>query len=100
MAFRSSTCVTDIRRGSAFGLAPQDDEFILRPVILRWPRKRPSNECGPKLAYAALQRDRDQLLRLDREFHRQLLQHVLDEAVDHERDRLLGREPALAAIEQ
>src|SRR5580700_2863790 len=49
---------------------------------------------------AAFQRDRDQLLRLDREFHRQLLQHVLDEAVDHERGRLLRRQPALPAIEQ
>src|SRR5271169_4441677 len=30
------------------------------------------------LTHAAFQRDRDQLLRLDRKFHRQLLQHVLD----------------------
>jgi hypothetical protein len=29
--------------------------------------------------------DREQLLRLDREFHRQLLQHVLAEAVDDQR---------------
>src|SRR4051794_7694682 len=48
----------------------------------------------------AFEADRDQLLRLDRKFHRQLLQHVLDEAVDHERHRLLRRQPALAAVEQ
>src|SRR5262252_370163 len=34
----------------------------------------------------SLQRDRNQLLRLDRELHRQLLQHVLDETVDDEAD--------------
>ena len=39
----------------------------------------------------AFERDRDQLLRLDGELHRQLLQHVLDEAVDDERHRLLRR---------
>src|SRR4051812_18039783 len=48
----------------------------------------------------AFQADRDQLLRFDRELHRQLLQHVLDETVDHERHRLLGREAALTAVEQ
>src|ERR1700692_523879 len=47
-----------------------------------------------------LERNRNQLLRLDREFHRQLLQHVLDEAVDDQSGRLLRRQPALAAIEQ
>src|SRR5262249_11164935 len=44
------------------------------------------------LTDAPLQADRDQLLRLDRELHRELLQHVFDEAVDDERDRLLLRE--------
>src|SRR5215510_13755543 len=47
-----------------------------------------------------LKADRDQLLRLDRKLHRQLLQHVLDEAVDHERHRLLLGEAALHAVEQ
>src|SRR5262245_66519689 len=46
------------------------------------------------------QTDRDQLLRLDREFHRQLLQHVLDEAVDHQRHRFFLGEAALHAVEQ
>src|SRR5271170_5092695 len=55
---------------------------------------------GPDLSDRALQADRDQLLRLDREFHRQLLQHVLDEAIDYERGRFLRRQTALAAIEQ
>src|SRR4030081_3422204 len=52
-------------------------------------------DLGPSqnevLSGASLQRDRDQLLRLDRELHRQLLQHVLDEAVDNEADRFLLR---------
>ena len=45
-------------------------------------------------------RNRDQLLRLDREFHRQLLQHVAHEAVDDQRRRLLRREAALHGVEE
>src|SRR3974390_2118082 len=52
------------------------------------------------LSHAALERDRDQLLSFDRELHRQLLQNILDETVDHQRGRLLGGEPALHAVEQ
>src|SRR5216683_4787023 len=52
------------------------------------------------LSDAALQRDRDQFLRLDREFHRQLLQHVFHESINHEADGLFLRQPALHAIEQ
>src|SRR4051794_27286575 len=48
----------------------------------------------------AFKAHRDQLLRLDGELHRKLLQHVLDEAVDHQRGRLLGGKSALAAVEQ
>src|SRR6186713_1095283 len=43
----------------------------------------------PRSADRTFEADRNQLLRLDRELHRQLLQHVFDEAVDHERHRLL-----------
>src|SRR4029079_5152879 len=39
----------------------------------------------------AFEADRNQLLRLDREFHRQLLQHVLYEGGDTPRHRLLRR---------
>src|ERR1700751_5717352 len=38
------------------------------------------------LADRTLERDRDQLLCFDRELHRELLQHVLDKAVDDEAD--------------
>src|SRR5437660_6041961 len=67
-----------------------------------------SQKCGGALAAQLskglsnrpFQRDRDQLLRLDRELHRQLLQHVLDEAIDDEADGLLLAQPTLGAIEQ
>src|ERR1700732_4084919 len=49
---------------------------------------------------AAFEAHRQQLLRFDREFHRQLFQHFLAEAVDDQRHRVLGAEPALPAIEQ
>src|SRR5208283_5068179 len=49
---------------------------------------------------AALERDRDQLLRLDGELHRQLLQHVAHEAVDNQRRRLFCREPTLHRVEE
>src|SRR5690348_10539834 len=48
----------------------------------------------------ALEAHRDQLLRLDGELHRKLLQHVFDEAVDNEGGRLFGGKPALLAVEQ
>ncbi|KIU01712.1 hypothetical protein QU38_00215, partial [Staphylococcus aureus] len=53
-----------------------------------------------RITHAAFERDRDQLLRLDRELHRQLLQHVLDEAVDHQRHRFFLRQATLHAVEQ
>src|SRR5579883_2856952 len=51
-------------------------------------------------ADASFKRNRDKLLRLDREFHRQLLQNIANEAVDDERRRLFRRKPALHAIEE
>src|SRR5690348_5451586 len=59
---------------------------------------RPSRD--EVLADRSLERDRDQLLCLDCELHRELLQYVLDEAIDDEADRLLLTEPALDAVEQ
>src|SRR6266446_2356547 len=50
--------------------------------------------------HAPFQSDGDQLLGLDRELHRELLQHILDEPIDHQCDRILRRETALPAIEQ
>src|SRR5919202_6283281 len=51
-------------------------------------------------ADAAFEADADELLGLDRELHGELLQHVLDEAVDDERHGLLLGEPALHAVEE
>src|SRR3954453_1805780 len=51
-------------------------------------------------AHAALQADRDQLLRLHGEFHGELLQHILDETVDDKRHRVFRREAALPAVEK
>ena len=67
------------------------DAIVLhRSAELRTPRSYPTD---------AFERDPDQLLRLDGELHRQLLDDVLDEAVDDERDRLLLGEAALHAVE-
>src|SRR5262245_48093899 len=52
------------------------------------------------LTHASFQTDRNKFLRLDRKFHRQLLQYVLDEAIDDERRRLLRRHAALTAIKE
>ena len=54
----------------------------------------------PFIRPTALQRDRNQLLRFHREFHRQLLQHILDEAVDDKANRLFLAQAALHAIKQ
>src|SRR6266568_5005954 len=83
---------------------------IFRPAIsARRPRISRSGVIGNCLRYmvdtasssdAAFQRDRNQLLRLDREFHRQLLQHVLDEAIDDKADGFFLAQSALHAVEQ
>src|SRR5262245_26659153 len=49
---------------------------------------------------AAFETDADKLLRFDGEFHGQLLQHFLAEAVDDQRYRVLRRQAALAAVEE
>lgn len=51
------------------------------------------------LSHASFQADAHEFLRLDREFHRQFLQHRLAETIDDQSDRLLGAEAALQAIE-
>src|SRR5262245_51799676 len=51
------------------------------------------------LANASLQADAEELLRLDREFHRQLAEDFLAEAVHDHRHRVLGRDAALPAVE-
>src|SRR5882724_2851243 len=51
-------------------------------------------------ADAALEADAEQLLRLDGELHRQVLQYLAAEAVDDRGDRVFRRKPALPAIEQ
>src|SRR5919199_1241541 len=63
-------------------------------------KTRHSNlEPRNSLSDAPLQRDPEQLLRLQRKLHRQLLEHFLAEAADDHRHRLLGRQPALLEIE-
>ena len=47
----------------------------------------------------AFEADAEQLLRLDRELHRQLAEHFLAEAVDDHVDGVLGRDAALLAVE-
>src|SRR2546429_8963131 len=51
------------------------------------------------LANGPLQADAQQVLRLHRELHRQLLEDFLAEAVDDHRDRVLGGEAPLLAVE-
>ncbi len=52
------------------------------------------------LTHRTFQRDANQLLRFHREFHRQLLQHFLAEAVDDQRHRFFRAQPARLAIEK
>src|SRR5690606_30266460 len=51
-------------------------------------------------SHAAFQRHFQQLLGLDRELHRQLAEDLLAEAIDDQRDRVLLRDAAAAAVEQ
>src|SRR5688500_15482869 len=56
--------------------------------------------CQTVLADTALERDAEQLSRLDRELHRQLLHHLAAEAVDDERHRVFLRDATAAAVEE
>src|SRR5689334_9316208 len=85
-ARRSASSLLRLASSSATALSSADMKLSPRPT--------------PGSTDRAFEADRDQLLRFDRELHRELLEHVLDEAVDHERHRLLGRKAALAAVEQ
>src|SRR5439155_18495429 len=51
-----------------------------------------------RLAHAAFERDAQQLLRFDGEFHRQLAEDFFAEAADDQVDGIFGRQPPLAAI--
>jgi hypothetical protein len=55
------------------------------------PRGRRGLSGRNALPHAPLQADRDQLLCLDRELHRQVLQHVPDEAIDNQSRCFLSR---------
>eukprot|EP00456_Euglypha_rotunda_P030890 TRINITY_DN24074_c0_g1_i2.p2 TRINITY_DN24074_c0_g1~~TRINITY_DN24074_c0_g1_i2.p2 ORF type:complete len:103 (+),score=16.87 TRINITY_DN24074_c0_g1_i2:448-756(+) len=59
-----------------------------------WIRKESASPNAP------LKRNTQQFLRLDRKFHRQLLQHFLGKAVDDQRHRLFLSQPALHRVEQ
>src|SRR5574340_1022116 len=62
-----------------------------------------SNGCMLPPAFltdAAFEAHTEELLRLDRELHRQLLEHFLAESADDHRHRVLGGEAALAAVEK
>ena len=48
----------------------------------------------------AFERNGDEFLGFDSELHRELLQHVLHEAVDDERSRLFFRKATLHAVEE
>src|SRR4051794_26374784 len=51
-------------------------------------------------AHTSFETDAEQFLGLDREFHRQLLQHLAAEAVDDGAHRFLFRQTALPAVEE
>src|SRR3982075_2660304 len=50
-------------------------------------------------AYASFERNAEELLRFDREFHRQLLENFAAEAAHDHRHRVLGAHSALLAVE-
>src|SRR5262245_27335458 len=71
---------------------------ISRPSTPAW--RSLMLRSGTELTNAALQAHAEQPRRLHRELHRQIFQHFLAEAVDDHRYRVLGREPALLAVEE
>src|ERR1700690_1813619 len=92
--------------------------FTVRSIPLRISLPSATRACNPlisnmcalsdwvrfadfnELADAAFEAHGEKLLRLDRELHRQFLQHLFAEAVDDQRQRVFLREPALPAIEE
>src|SRR5215469_16180737 len=68
-----------------------------RGRLARMRARGPRSQSSPDAAFEA---DGQQLLGLDRKFHRQFFEHLLAEAVDDQRYRVFGVEAALPAIEQ
>src|SRR3546814_15003982 len=64
------------------------------PRSRQWQPKAES--CSP---HAPLKTDPQQLLRLDRKFHRQLLQHVLRKTINDQRHRRFRVQPPLQGVE-
>src|SRR5580698_10000547 len=62
-------------------------------------RRRPQAWCQYS-SNGSFQADRQQILRLDRELHRQLLEYGAAEAADNHVDRVLGADAALLTVEQ
>src|SRR5262249_2567883 len=93
-------------------IAPFSNALSALSLILRSPaiencklaRVNPATDHWPPttdhcLTDAALEADAQQLLRLDREFHRQLFEHLLAKPADDEIHRLFRGQPSLAAVE-
>src|SRR5689334_5593439 len=76
------------------------------PFALRRAKRRPPRGAsaasihGKSSSDRTLQAHPEQLLRLHRELHGQLLQHLAREAVHDHRDRVLLRDAALPAVEE
>src|SRR5690606_11991217 len=74
---------------------------ISLPRSLRRPRRmRPSIIRALNLSDRPFEADVQQVLRLDRELHRQLLEDLAAESVDDHVDRVFLGEAALAAVEE
>src|SRR5690606_40615232 len=73
--------------------------FSSRRRHTRFSRDWSSDVCSSDLADGAFEGDFEQLLGFDREFHGQLAEDLLAEAVDDHRDRVLLADAAAAAIE-
>src|SRR6476661_9055327 len=73
--------------------------FAYRSFISSTKRSSCDSRGAVESTDAALERDAEELLRLERELHRELLEYVLAESGDDHRHRVLSRDAALREIE-
>ncbi len=89
-----------VRRLGRLGKAQQPAVEGARRRLSRLSGWRLARGLWPGSPNAPFQGNSHQLLSFDGEFHGQFLQHVLDEAVDQQLDRLLLGEASLHGVEQ
>src|SRR5262249_61948296 len=102
VAWPSPAPTSRFRPSRIFFPSTVTDRFLMLSIELTcgYPRKRTMSTSPARLAHRAFEAHRQELRGLDRELHRQLLEHRLAEAAHDHVDRILLGDAAREQVEQ